>query len=180
MADRREGAERGRRSAEELRDQAERLLEQASPEERRELEQLAQEIADQAGTDDPFGRGADRSSRGNDGPRPAPQREWGEQPFDARSQPGDEPPRDGQVIADWYGDDRPTQASGPTPSSGPALQQASRSAERALERRAVPRERQELVRRVFERFRQRATDGPSDAGPPGNADAKGPEAADDR
>ncbi len=158
MAERGKGAQEQQDTAEDLREMARRLLEQTSPEERQELEQLAR---DMMGEDD--GEGADGRGRRSDaaGARAAPEQPWDSESFDARSEPSSDEPGGGQVIADWLGnDDDQSVASGdggtPGASSGQVLQEAARGAERAVERQAVPRERRDLVRRVFERFRQRA------------------------
>ena len=170
MADRRPGAENQQRNADRLREQAERMLEQATPEERRELERLAREAMGE-GEDPGLAGTGDRPEA--TGAQAAPTREWDAEPFDARGEPSESTPTDGQVIAEWFGDDETRPSTGEAATgSGPALQEAARGAERAIERRAVPRERKDLVRRVFERFRQRAAEG-GDAGAGDAKDAAG-------
>jgi hypothetical protein len=173
MAQRGQDAQQQRRDAESLREQAERLLERASPEERRELERLAREAM---GGDEDSGLGGEDARPDSAGARLGTDRAWDSETFDARGGPDGPTPRDGQVIAEWYGEEQPgPSTAGAAGGGGLELREAARGAERAIERRAVPRERRELVRRVFERFRQRAaeTDGPAaDGGGAGAGDGR--------
>lgn len=141
-----------------LREQAERLLERASPEQRRELERLAREMSPDQQHPEP-------------GLRPSEAEPWRTEPFDARAKPTGDEQDSGRVIADWYDPNaapRPTETPDAAPATAP-MAEAARGAERAIERQAVPRSRSDLVRRVFERYRRRAGSGAEGAPPPGGS-----------
>lgn len=161
MADRGESAQEKQRSAEKLREQAERMLDGASSEEREQLEELAREMAREGDGGEP-GSGAGTGPKRAEGAQPTPDRAWDTEDVDARGELSGEPDDDGRVIAEWFGKDgeQPAAAasSGQGAGAGSVVDEAARGAERAVERRAVPRERRELIRRVFERYRQRAAE----------------------
>lgn len=130
-----------------LREQAERLLRQMSPAERQRLEDLARRW------------GGDPSAAGSDRPDQAPALEWTGpiQAVDAR--PRGEPARGVReaVISEWL-----TPAT-PDPDAIVRRQdvverfrEAARGAERAVEQQAVPLQHRDLVRRVFNRYTERA------------------------
>jgi hypothetical protein len=156
------GASEKREAADELRRQAERLLEQASPEERERMERMAREMQDRM-RPSPGERGAP--------PRisPGSEQAWETEAFDARAAPGEGDAGPQEVIAEWFGEgdvDRPeARGSG----AGAPLRQAAAGAERAIDRQAVPRARSDLVRRVFERFQRRAA-GDGEQVPPREGD----------
>jgi hypothetical protein len=163
MAGRERGAQGQREASEKMREQARRLLEQASPEERRELERLAREMQDRARQ-----AGGDDAPRDPGAPAPAGERPWQTEAFDARGETPDGPRGPQHVIADWLGDEaeRPAGAA-PAASPGAPLREAAEGVERAIDRQAVPRTRSDLVRRVFERYRQRAAEPGSPGAEPG-------------
>lgn len=165
MAEREGAAREQRKQAGRLREQAERMLEGASPEERQRLQDLAREMAREmrnAGEQD--GSGAGLGPRSAQGAQAAPQRAWDVDDVEAGSDAAEE--QGGRVIAEWFNDqERPegvSRTGRPSGSVPPAMDEAARAAERAVERQAVPRDRRDLVRRVFERYRQRAAERASD------------------
>jgi len=141
MAHQAKDAERHERSAEQIREAAQRLMDQMTPEEREELERWAQELARER-------------ARSDGGPAAT-------EPVDARRAPP-EPARE-SVVGRFYGNegiDRSGQVAGPpTPQ---AVEQAARSAERAIEQQNVPRSRSELIRRVFRRYSERVVPVPQE------------------
>lgn len=164
MAERGESAQEKQRSAEKLREQAERMLDGASPEQREQLEELAREMArqNQRDGDGEPGGGAGTGPRRAEGAQPTPSGNWETEDVDARGEVSGAPENDGRVIAEWFGKDGEQAAgagpAGPGTGAGSVVDEAAKGAERAVERRAVPRERRELIRRVFERYRQRAAE----------------------
>jgi len=164
MAERGESAQEKQRSAEKLREQAERMLDGASPEQREQLEELAREMArqNQRDGDGEPGGGAGTGPRRAEGAQPTPSGNWETEDVDARGEVSGAPENDGRVIAEWFGKDGEQAAgagsAGSGTGAGSVVDEAAKGAERAVERRAVPRERRELIRRVFERYRQRAAE----------------------
>ena len=159
------------RDSQRLREQAQRLLDKATPEQREELQKLAQQLGQEPG-------GGEQAAEGEQTPG------WGDEPGAGGRGPGAEPGREGHRSQEaWRG---PTQmvdarGTGKDPgnqerqrvvseifdpkaarpergSSGPAeaLREATAGAERAVETLDLPREQRELVRRVFKRYNERA------------------------
>lgn len=163
MSERGERAREQRESAERLRERAERMLEEASPEQRRELEELARELSEGGSTG---GREGGSGRQVADGPRATEQSEWRFEDVDAGAR-ADGEPGESRVLSEWFGEEgeRPAgrAGAGEARDRSRVLEEAARGAERAVERRAVPRERRELIRRVFERYRQRAEQTGGDA-----------------
>lgn len=168
-----EQARRDEKTAQEMRRRAEELLNQATPEERQRLEELARQLQGQSSgepgstgeSEGPIGQGepgagpgAERSgvSRG----APTEPKPWaGEETVDARPKVGPEeagtaPQRE---AARWSGD---APQAGPESmiraSPGERARQAARGLERAIEQQAVPGPYTDIVRRVQRRYAQRA------------------------
>lgn len=80
---------------------------------------------------------------------------------------------DDRVLADWFGDG--AEGAGNAVERERVIRDAARSAERAVEDRAVPRRYRDLVRDVFERYRSR-TGGTSEAVPLGEDAPRSPPA----
>jgi hypothetical protein len=142
------------RQTQQMRQMARKMLEDATPQQRQEIERLAQQIA--------------RSGKGGGGPgnqrsplaqqSPTAPREGPTAPVDARrgpANPGDRPPE--RIISEWYSDkpvDRSTGTAAPSPAQ--AMQSAAAGAERAIEQQTVPPRYSDLVRRVFRRYTEEA------------------------
>jgi len=145
----RDAAERGQQGrdgearARRLRAQAERLLADASPEDRERLERLAR---DAAGPRGPIVPPTDRTPLGDVPTTPVDAR-----PSDPAASPKD------RVIAEWLSDRAPDRG-GPVTREAVAegVRDAARGAERAIEQQAVPQRYGDLVRRVFRRYVDRA------------------------
>lgn len=130
-----------------LREQAERLLRQMSPAERQRLEDLARRW------------GGDPSAPGSDRPDQAPAPEWTGpiQTVDAR--PRGEPARGVReaVISEWLTPATPDpDAVARRQAVAERFREAARGVERAVEQQAVPLQHRDLVRRVFNRYTERA------------------------
>lgn len=133
-----------------MRDRAEQLLENASPEERARLQDLAKRLAE--------------SNRAATGATPAPWR-GPTQTFDARPDPNATPIDDRRpaerTIAEWLSEPKPggTAPAGPIPQE--PIRRASESANQAIEQQTIPPQYSDLVRRVFKRYAQSAQGGGS-------------------
>ncbi|MBY0313856.1 MAG: hypothetical protein K2W85_17460 [Phycisphaerales bacterium] len=177
LADAPKESERRQQDADELRRRAEELVRNTSPQQRKQLERWAQELAQRhpdltnsgrspknggngQRTDDNLGTGStpglDQSRRptsvtSND-PSQSPART---ELLDARSKPTpgervDQP----RVVAEWFGEGRRDAPS--TSEVTAAVQSAVRSGERAIEEQAVPSRFDGLLRRYFSRLKERA------------------------
>jgi hypothetical protein len=148
--------ERMQEQSQQLREMAERMLRDMTPEEREELRQLAQEMQRRGDLPDmPPGAGGGRAGdrpHPADAQRTAPHR-GGVEPVDARRPPPSprEQPRE-RVLAEWFGEgeEQPGDVSRGIPVD--ALRQAAQSAERGLEQQPIPPRYSDLVRRVFRRY----------------------------
>lgn len=126
-----------------LREQAKRMLEQASPEQRERLEDLAQRLA-----------GGEGSRRGGPVTPPTPRRELDQvptAPVDAR---GAAPDAGGPTIAQWLGEGERGVPQRERLAEG--VRRAAEGIEQSLEQQAVPARHGDFVRRVFERYVRRA------------------------
>jgi hypothetical protein len=162
-----DAARRHEKNADELREQAQRLYDAASPEQKERMRRWVQDAArrqqdrDLAGGDQEareMGARGPGSTRGGGDPRrevgqPAPDQSVRTEPVDARAAhvPGDEPPNE-QVVAEWLG--RGGERHSPT---DPAvvqgrLREAARSAERAIGDRTVPGRYDRILREYFKRL----------------------------
>lgn len=136
-----------------VRERAEKLLEQASPEERERLEELAERFGSGVGDGPPEGN------------EPAPRvAEWAgaTEAVDARPRGPAARSANESVIAEWLSGAEGSGGVGTARGGGSAaerVRQAAASAERAVEQQAVPMQHRELVRRVFRRFSERAAEG---------------------
>lgn len=126
-------AERQRQQAERLGEHAEELLREASPEEREQMRRVREPSA-------PLER------------TPA---EFASEPVDAR-RPATDKPRE-RVVAQWF-NDKPAERGGEPGRAAmdEQIKQAAAGAERAIEQQVVPNRYEDLVRRVFRRYGERA------------------------
>jgi hypothetical protein len=146
--------------AEELRRKAEEMLRTASPEQRRQLEELARRMG-------PSGREGGPSEgpglEGRSGPRLAetpPPRERATEIVDARPS-RIEPGVRKRTISEMEGSGEPGESGGGATGLSDGVRDAVKSAERAIEQHNVPRDRRDLVRRVFQRYVERSTKPPT-------------------
>lgn len=149
LARRRDAAQQSREEAERLRRQAQRMLEDLSPEERDELRRLAEQIAKERGAPPDDFRGA--RTEDVDARRP--------------TQTNDDA---GRVIAEWLSEGRP----GADDARGAVdtrrrLTEAAQGAQRAIEEQQTPARYADLIRRYF----QRLPDAVERAAPAGEAPA---------
>ncbi len=138
LRERNEGATRDREQAERLRQQARKMLDEASPEERERLEDLARQYADRL-----------REQKSGD--------PFEEQVFDARARDGSPEVRGTEEQRANLLEDEPGQggpATGGPPMTGERVRNAAQSAERAIEQQGVPRRYRDLVRDVFRRYQK--------------------------
>ncbi|MBL8887507.1 MAG: hypothetical protein JNK16_12685 [Phycisphaerales bacterium] len=155
----RENAQQQRETARGMRDRAEQMLENASPEERARLQELAKRLADS-------NRAAPRNT-------PAPWR-GPTQTFDARPDPNSTPLDDRRpaerTIAEWLSEPKPggTAPAGAVPQE--PIRRASESANQAIEQQSIPPQYSDLVRRVFKRYAESAQT-PPPSPPPAQAPA---------
>jgi len=175
----REMAKRGQNSkdlqkqSQALREQAQKLLDNATPAQRKELERIAREMAkngegdhnqprnNQPGTPNLPGMGnapGKRASGPTQAPRP-PRDLTGvpTDPVDARrtnsTSDGD------RVIAEWDAPPKPGDAGKAAPLGvGEGVRRAAEGAERAIEQQNVPPQYTDLVRRVFKKYVERTAE----------------------
>ncbi len=158
--------------AQKLRERAERLMKNASPQEREQLERLAREFQREmetrggsGGEAPPPGEGTPlaQDPRAGRGPMSAPRRPTGPsatQTVDARSTEAGQDRRGerGQrVIAEWLGEG--SRGRGQSEAFDGAVREAADGVERAIEQQSVPPGYQDLVRRVFQRYTEAARSG---------------------
>jgi len=154
----REAADANRRSQQsqqqsrEMSDAARKLLENATPEQKRELEQLMQDLA----KDNPGGLNPGDKSRPITRTPPRPIQDVQTRPVDARTKP-DRPAQGERTIAEWFSN-RPIDRNAPAGSSPAAedLQRAAKSAEQAIEQQTIPARYTDLIKRVFKRNSEQA------------------------
>lgn len=134
LAQRRDFADQSREDAQRLREQAERMLQDLSPEEREEVRRLAEQIARERGA--PIEDLSNASTRDVDARRPREERE------DA-----------GRVIAEWLSDGKPgaSDARG-TVDAQRRIAEAAQGAQRAIEEQQTPARYSEFIRRYFQRL----------------------------
>lgn len=166
LAERLKNSEAAQRQAREmmqrgkgLEEQARKMLEQSSPEQRKVLEKLARELAQGRPGDGAPPPGTGDGGRGPLGPS-LPVRDRTAVPSDAMQVPVDARHSDAdgsqRVISDIM-NDAPTPAGAPTSTAAMerAFQQAAAGAESGIENQSVPADRSDLVRRVFRRYQDR-------------------------
>ncbi len=165
MSRRAEGAEQSEQEARRLREQARQLMDRMSTQQKRELEQLARQLGES-----PSGRMIDNAGTGK-GPMSAP-RATGPRPdldtmptelVDARPRDTAQPSAHDRVLAEW---EAPPRDGGPPPVAGglsEGVRRAAEGVERAIEQQQVPPRYNDLVRRVFKKYVDRAQ--PSEAAP---------------
>lgn len=148
MADDGRSIDRRLADSQRLREQAERMLSQATPEQRKRLEELAERLGG--------GGGAERGPRGPvTAPTARPSLESeATTPVDARPMPT--PGAEGETIAQWLGEGGRGNAEPRRLAEG--LRRAADGAERSVEQQRVPARHSDLVRRVFQRYMERAAE----------------------
>lgn len=130
-----------RERAEDMRRAARELLESASPQEREAMERWALEKMRERGQPSPLSRESWQPTHDTFDVRPA------ESPAEA----------DERVIARWFSDEGVDRTGAVTHrEAARTIQEAQKGAEQAIERQAVPRRHADLVRRVFQRYSERA------------------------
>ncbi len=172
VAEQSKNSQRQAADAKKLRERAERLLKNASPQEREQLERLAREFQKEldargggGGEAPPPGDGTPlaQDPRSGRGPMSVPRRPSGPsatQTVDARpnQQGRDRRPERGQrVIAEWLGEG--SRGQGEPGAFEGAVREAADGVERAIEQQNVPPGYQDLVRRVFQRYTESARPG---------------------
>lgn len=154
-----------RQEAERLRQMADKAMKEMTPEQREQMQKLAQEFAKSGGAHPPSSEGGHAGSEPGAGPGEhaagVPRQPWrGESlPVDARrpAAAGQKPQE--RTLAEWSG---PGQKEPGAPESGgvsQAMREAAQGAERAVEQQQVPARYSDLVRRVFKRYAQGAARG---------------------
>ena len=168
-------------NSQQLRERAQKLLDQASPQQRKQLEDLARELAQNnpgnqdrpsAPRDsiDPTSNPPDGTPSGSPGSQtrsPAvasravrqPSSPTQTVPVDARASA-----REGRqrTISEIISNDQtPREASATGTTLDEAMREAAEGAQAGIETRSVPNDRTELVRRVFQRYQQRAQQTPT-------------------
>jgi hypothetical protein len=153
-----------------MRERAKKLLEQATPEQRRQLEQLAREFAENSPQDAgergggagdsadsmPFGN-VGNAGRGGATPTRATREATAPTqtvPVDARASTREG--RQRTISEIMNNDPSPRSATGQSATLDEAMRNAVEGAQSGIENRSVPNDRTELVRRVFQRYQQRA------------------------
>lgn len=157
--DRKNGQEQSQDAA---RRAAEQFMKNASPEEKKQLQDLARSL----GLDRPNPRGprdgpGDQAGEGPGRDRGSP-RAFGDaeqKTVDMRDRTkGEAPTPDDRVISDWFdpsGKPGERAASGRSGSGAEVVRRAAQGAERSIEQQVVPPQQGEYVRRVFRRYLQR-------------------------
>jgi hypothetical protein len=157
--DRKNGQEQSQDAA---RRAAEQFMKNASPEEKKQLQDLARSL----GLDRPNPRGprdgpGDQAGDGPGRDRGSP-RAFGdaeEKTVDMRDRSkGEAPTPDDRVISDWFdpsGKPGERAASGRSGSGAEVVRRAAQGAERSIEQQVVPPQQGDYVRRVFRRYLQR-------------------------
>ncbi|MCC6678971.1 MAG: hypothetical protein IT436_17740 [Phycisphaerales bacterium] len=172
-----EQARRDERTAQEMRRQAEELLNRSTPEERRRLEELARQLggdhgkpAQRDGGPGEPGDGPGQDGRTRAGGEPSQPLPWtGEQTIDARPKisPNELASTPQREAARWSGDaPAREEAAMIRGSAGERARQAARGLERAIEQQSVPGPYTDIVRRVQRRYAQRAAAGPNPSATP--------------
>jgi hypothetical protein len=134
LAQRRDIANQSREDAQRLREQAERMMQDLSPEEREQMRRLAEQIAREQGA--PVEDFSGALSRDVDARRPT-----------------GAPDDSGRVIAEWLSDGKPgaNDARG-TVDARRRLTEAAAGAQRAIEEQQTPARHSEFIRRYFQRL----------------------------
>jgi hypothetical protein len=153
LAEAQRRAQRGKQDSKRLEEMARRMLEESTPEQRRELERLAREMMNESpngGRGAGAGPGPAQNQSPANGPGPESTRT---EPVDARRKPLDRPGEGERVIADWYSNRPSTRGeTGAAPVLAEELRRAAESAERASENQVIPPRYHDLIRRVFNRY----------------------------
>lgn len=145
-----ESARRRLSESQALREQAEKMLRQMSPRDRQQLEELAERWGG-----DPTGSGDQRVDR-------PPTREWTGPTEAVDARPRGEAAKGAResVISEWLAPATPgPDTAARREATAERFREAARGAERAVEQQAVPMQHRDLVRRVFNRYTERATKG---------------------
>lgn len=164
-----------RRAAEDLRKRAEEFMRQATPEQRREIEQMAQDFARQQGRPSPDSSGVPGSTdQGIGGSMPGlgdtfasddPGARFRTEPVDARPSAQDGPSGE-QVVAEWLGPGgRAAPDSASQQAASAQLDRAASRAERAMRDRTISPRYDPVLRRYFERLPRRVLGGPDAESP---------------
>lgn len=134
LAKRQDFANQSREDAQRLREQAERMMQDLSPDEREQMRRLAERIAREQGAPSEDFTGAQTRD------------------VDAR-RPTGAPEDSGRVIAEWLSDGKPdaNDARG-TVDARRRLTEAAAGAQRAIEEQQTPARHSEFIRRYFERL----------------------------
>lgn len=163
----RERAAGERRNAEELRRQAREMMDRATPEQREQLNRWAsgqnQKPGKGSGAEDRLGGSGSEAGSGSSkvGARPAAAPPPGEsgpaqrtEIVDARPRPGQKPESNEreEVVAEWLGEGLKNGSVSERDRAGRILEEATKSAERAVEDRSVPARFDRLLRRYFQRL----------------------------
>lgn len=144
-----------------MKDRAEELLRNASPEERAKLEELAKKLAQSQGPNQPRGSA----------PWRGPTQTFDARPRDPQTTDRLDPPTQ-RTIAEWLSAPKPGGTSTAGPISEP-VRRAQESANDAIERQQIPPQYADLVKRVFRRYSDSAAK-PAADNPP-SAPAPGPQ-----
>jgi hypothetical protein len=161
MAEREKGSQQNQQRAKELRDQAQRMLEQASPEQREQMRRWAQKQQEESGSGAGAGMGIDNSptAAGSSGG-------FSTEDVDARRPV--EPGGRERVAGEWTDPNQQAQRGGPasTRAMADTLREAQQSAEQAIEDQVVPtryRNVREYFRKALERAEREAKQAPPPA-----------------
>jgi hypothetical protein len=158
MADAGRRAQQSRKQAEHLKDMARKMYEEATPEQRKELDKLVQDMQRDSGEEP--GTEPQPMTR----TEPKALRSPNTEPVDARPKPPTDRPAPGErVIAEWFSN-RAGNSTG-TAAATEDLRRAADSAERAIEQQVVPPRYNDLIKRVFKRYSEQASGAPA-ASPP--------------
>jgi len=179
MSDAQRQAGKHDQNAERLREQAQRMYEAASPQQRKRMEQWIAQSPPPSGNDE-----AARAGKGdgapdtnlNDRPRPTspdaspPGTPIRTDPVDARSKsPESSAPSDSeQVVAEWLGEGDRHRDPAAAAAVAKRITEAARSAEQAIGDRTVPSRYDRVLREYFRRLPERVAKpaGPAPVGPP--------------
>ena len=133
-----------------MRKRAQELLDQASPEQRERLEDLAE-------------RFAQRDAQRTGGPRPY---DATGETVDARDENSTTPGEREQTLREWFNPEgEPVDGVDRSERTPAALREAAESADRAVEQQRVPPRYRKLVREVFKNIRERAAESGADGAP---------------
>lgn len=154
MAKHADQAKQSEQKSREMREQARKLMDSMSPQQKRELEQLARQLGK-----DPKGRMIDDAGSGL-GPMVPPRTEanrpdldsLAKEPVDMRPPGTPEGSARDRVLAEWDAPPRPGEALPASPGMNEGVRRAAEGVERAIEQQQVPPRYSDLVRRVFKKY----------------------------